>query len=69
MRDNLQLLQIMSVEQSDSDQMVLLTPASSFGPTDTVGAIETPLSTGQLVVTSQVPTQAMTNTSANANNL
>ena len=57
----------MSIDQSDSDHTLPLTPASSFGPLDTV-AIDTAVPTGQLVVTSQVPTQATTYTSANATN-
>ena len=57
----------MSVEWSDSDQMILLTPASSFGPPDMAG-IEISVPTGQPVVTSQVPNQVATNISANATN-
>ena len=57
----------MSVEQLDSDQMIPLTPISSFGHLDMAG-IEIPVPTGKLVVTSQVPTQAATNISANVTN-
>ena len=57
----------MSVEQSDSDQTVLLTPMCSFGPLDMAG-IEMPMPAGQLLVTSQVPTKAATNISANITN-
>ena len=47
--------------------MVLLTLVCSFGPLDMAG-IETPVSTGQLGVNSQVPTQAATNISTNVTN-
>ena len=55
----------MSIEQSDSDHTVPLTPVSSFRPLDTV-TIDTAMSTGHPVVKSQVPTQVTTNTSINA---
>ena len=57
----------MSVEQMDSDQMILLFPASSFGPLD-MASIETPIPTEQSVVTIQVPTQVTTNISVNVTN-
>ena len=57
----------MSVEQLDSDQMILLTPVNSFGPPD-MASVEMPVPTGQLVVTSQVPIQAATNISVNITN-
>ena len=57
----------MSVEESDSDHTLPLTPAISFGPPDTV-AIDMTVYTGQPVVTSQVPTQVMTNPSISATN-
>ena len=57
----------MSVEQSDSDHTLPLTPASSFGPPDMI-AIDMAVSTGQQMVTSQVHTQVMNNTSVNATN-
>ena len=57
----------MSVEQLDSDHTLPLTPASSFGSLDMV-AIDITVSTGQMVMTSQVPTQVMTNLSVNATN-
>ena len=57
----------MSIEQSDSDQVVLLTPVSSVGPQDMAGT-ETYVPTGQLVVTSQVPIQVATDISANVTN-
>ena len=51
----------MSLDHLDSDQIILLTPVSSAG-------IETPVATGQLVVTTQVPTQAPTYINANVTN-
>ena len=57
----------MSIKQSDSYHTLPLTPASSFRSPDTV-AINTAVSTGQPVVTSQVRTQVMTNTSVNTTN-
>ena len=57
----------MSIEQSDSDHTLPLPPASSYRPLGMI-TIDTVVSTGQLVVTSQVPTQVMTNSSANATN-
>ena len=54
----------MSVEHLDTDQMILLTPASSFGLPD-MASIETPVPAGQPVVTIQVPIQASTNISVN----
>ena len=49
----------MSIEWSDSDHILPLTPASSFRPLDVV-TINMAMSTIQSVVTSQVPTQVMT---------
>ena len=57
----------MSIEQSDSDHTLPLTPTSCFGPPDLV-TIDMALSTGHPVVTSQVPTQVMTHTSVAATN-
>ena len=57
----------MSIKQSDSNHTLPLTPASSFAPLDMV-AIDMTLSTGQLVVTSQVPTQVMPNPVINTTN-
>ena len=57
----------MLVEQLDSDQMILLTPMSSFRPPDTASVV-TPVPIGQLVITSQVPTQAATSIGANVTN-
>ena len=47
--------------------MILLTPKSSFGPLD-MASVETPVPAGQLVLTSQVPTQAVTSISVNVTN-
>ena len=52
---------------SQTDHTLPLTPASSFRPPDKV-AIDMAVSTGQPVVTSQVPTQVMTNPSVSATN-
>ena len=57
----------MSIIRSDYDHTLPLTPASFFTPLDTV-AIDTTIPTGQLVVTGQVPTHVMINTSVNATN-
>ena len=57
----------MSINQLDSDHTLPLSPASSSGAPDTV-AIDITVSTGQPVVTSQVPTQVMTNPSISATN-
>ena len=65
--ETLQILQIMLVEQADSDQMTLLTPMSSFGPPDMAGVVM-PVPIGQPVITSQVPTQTATNISVNVTN-
>ena len=54
-------------EQSNSDHTLSLTPASSFRPLDMV-TNNMAVFTGQLVVTSQVPTQVKTNISVNATN-
>ena len=45
----------MSIRKLDSNHTLSLTPTCSFGPPDMV-AIDTAVSTGQLVVASQVPT-------------
>ena len=50
----------MSIIQSDSDQTLLPTPISPFGPLDTV-AIDMATSAGQPAVTNQVSNQAMNN--------
>ena len=50
----LHILQTMSVEWMDSEQTILLTPVSSFGPPDTA-SVKMPVPTGQLVITIQVP--------------
>ena len=63
----MQILQIMSVEQSDSDQMIPLTPMSSFGPPDMAGVV-TPVPREQPVVISQVPTKTATTISVNVTN-
>ena len=57
----------MSIEQSDSNHTLPLTPTSSFRPPDMV-VVKMTVSTVQPVVTSQVPTQVMTNISKNATN-
>ena len=57
----------MSVELSDSEQMMLLTPMGSFGPPDMAG-VETHVPTRQPVVTSQVPIQVSTYISVNVTN-
>ena len=62
----LQTWSIMSVEQSDSDQMILL-PLWVLLDLD-VASVDTPVPAGQPVVTSQVPTQAVTSISANITN-
>ena len=49
----------MSVEQLDSDQMIPLTPMSSFGHLDIAGVVM-PVPTGQPVITNQVPTETAT---------
>ena len=66
-REHVQNQQIMLTEWSDSDQTLPLTPVSSFGPLDMV-AINAATSTGQPVVTNQVPNQVMTNPNVNATN-
>ena len=63
----LRILQIMSVDWMDPDQTVPQTPMSSFVSLDMV-SIETPMPTGQPVITSQVPTQATTKISTNVTN-
>ena len=55
------------VNQTDLKNTLSLTPASSFGPPD-MATIDMTVSTEQPAVTSQVPTQVMTNPSVNATN-
>ena len=54
-RGCMQNQKIMSIEQTDFDHMLPLTPVSSFRPPDTV-AINRAASTGQPVVTNLVMT-------------
>ena len=57
----------MSIEQSNSDLTLPLTPISSFGALALV-ILNMAMSVGHPVVTSQVPTQVTTNTSIAATN-
>ena len=54
----------MSVEQSDSYQMILLALVSSVGHLD-MASVEMPMPVKQLLVISHVPTLAATNISTN----
>ena len=56
----------MTIEWTDSDQTLPLTPVSSFGPPDMV-TIDMDISAGQ-VVTNQVPTPVTTNPNVNTTN-
>ena len=55
----------MLIEETDSDQPLALTPASSFWSPDMV-VIEIATSAGQPCVTNHVPTQVVTNPNINA---
>ena len=57
----------MSIEHTDSDQTLPLTPVSSFRPPDMV-TINMATSAGQPVVTNQIPNPVMTSPNVNATN-
>ena len=57
----------MLIEQMDSDQTLPLSPASSFGPSNTVAIVMTTYA-GLPGVTNHVPMQVVTNPNRNATN-
>ena len=66
-RGHMKNQKIMSIEWSDSDQTLALTPVSSFGPLGTV-TIDMAVFAGWPVVNCQVLIQVMTDPNVNATN-